>query len=1037
MRRKRWRFFVAVRRFFKNKLLPEVFLRLQTKVWCYTNKAWVGRVLDIKSAQADLVRVAASSLVRYFLRPQTKVWCYTNKAWVGRLLDIKSAQADLVRVAASSLVRYFFKKSNKLLAMRKKFPPLPLFIMALFIAWGIISSPVFSQVQPPNGQVLIEQGRKLYEAGELSTAVTILQQAVDAMLAKKDKLGEAIALSNLSLAFKQLGQWEKAEMAIAQSLQILTTSQNTPNSASVFAQTLEIQGNLQLELGKAELALDTWKQAENIYKKAGDELGKTRSLINQSIAQQALGQYLQSRTTLKEMYHRLEKQPDSLVKATALRSLGDVVQLIGNLEESLEVLLESRDIAEKLQSPPEISAALLSLGNIYTALGNRESHHDTTTIEEYTPLQYLSVFSQNQKSITFYEKAAQYYSESATISTSPLGQIKAQLNHLSMLLSLQKWSQAQQLSSDIQLKLTKIPPSRTAIYAQIHLAESLVYLKQATSADIPSWKEIAESLATAIQEARSIDDKRSEAYALGALGGLYLKTEDIPNAQKLTEQALIQAQAIKAKDIAYLWQWQLGQILKIKGDMSGAIAFYTQAVDTLKFLRNDLIALNPDVQFTFRDNVEPVYRQLVDLLLQPPEGMGRGGGAISGAISGAGGEEFCPMTNAHCPMPHAQFSVSQDNLKQARNVIEALQLSELENFFREACLQEKPKQIDDVVDKIDSTAAVIYPIILKDRIEIILKLPNQSQLSHYTTYKKATEVEITLDKLGQYLKEPDRINDVKKLSQELYGWLIKPLEVDLAKMNMNTLVFVLDGSLRNIPMSVLYDKKQKQYLIQKYAIALAPGLQLIDPKPLRRRELNVLIAGVSEQREIEGRSFAPLNNVVVELEKIHSAIPKSKELINRTFTKTNVQNKIKEAPFTVVHIATHGEFSSNAEKTFILTWERLLKVKDFDNLLRLRNTSDRAIELLVLSACQTASGDKRATLGLAGIAVRAGARSTLATLWSVEDQSTAELMNQFYKHLADTRETKAEALRQAQLALLAKYQTPYFWAPYVLVGNWL
>ena len=914
---------------------------------------------------------------------------------------------------------------NKLLAeirnkRHKKSFPLPLFLMALFLVWGIISSPVFSQAQPANGEVLIQQGRKLYNAGELSTAVTILQQAASSLRTKGDKLGQAIALSNLSLAFKQLGQWEKAEMAIAQSLQILTTSQNTPNSASVFAQTLEIQGNLQLELGKPELALDTWKQAENIYAKTGDEVGKTRSLINQSIAQQALGKYLLSRMTLEGMYPRLQKQPDSLVKATALRSLGDVVQLIGDLKLSLKVLLESRDIAEKLQSPPEISAALLSLGNIYAALGNRESHQDTTTIEEYTPLYYVStsVFTKDPVALKFYQQAAQYYLEAANKSTSPLGQIQAQLNRLSMLLELQQWSQAQQLSSEIQLKLTKIPPSKTTISAQINLAQSLVYLKQATNADIPSWKEIAQSLATAIQQARSIDDKRSEAYGLGALGGLYLKTQDVPNAQKLTQQALIQAQAIKAQDIAYLWQWQLGQILKIKGDINGAIAFYTQAVDTLKFLRNDLIALNPDVQFSFRDNVEPVYRQLVDLLLQPVGERGN-------------------ISSLPFPPPQiAQFSVSQDNLKQARNVIEALQLSELENFFREACLQAKPKQIDDVVDKIDQTAAVIYPIILKDRIEIILKMPNQTQLRHYTTYKQAKEVELKLDKLGQSLREPDRIKDVQKLSQQLYTWLIQPLEVDLAHMKIETLVFVLDGSLRNIPMSILYDEKQKQYLIQKYAIALAPGLQLIDPKPFQRRELNVLIAGISEQRQIEGRSFPPLKNVVLELDKIHSLIPKSQELLNQSFTKTNVQNKIQKAPFRVLHIATHGEFSSNADKTFILTWEGLLKVKDFDNLLRLPNQRDRAIELLVLSACQTASGDKRATLGLAGIAVRAGARSTLATLWSVEDQSTAELMNQFYQELAQGK-TKAEALRHAQLELLNKYQNPYFWVPYVLVGNWL
>lgn len=141
-------------------------------------------------------------------------------------------------------------------------------------------------------------------------------------------------------------------------------------------------------------------------------------------------------------------------------------------------------------------------------------------------------------------------------------------------------------------------------------------LKQATNADIPSSKEIAQMLATSVQQARSMDDGRSVAYGLGALGGLYLENQDISNAQKLTQEALMVAQAIKAGDIGYLWQWQLGYILRIQGDMTGAIANYTEAVNTLKYLRNDLITLNPDVQFSFRDNIEPVYRQLVDLLLQ-------------------------------------------------------------------------------------------------------------------------------------------------------------------------------------------------------------------------------------------------------------------------------------------------------------------------------------------------------------------------------------------------------------------------------------
>ncbi|WP_375453112.1 CHAT domain-containing protein [uncultured Nostoc sp.] len=880
----------------------------------------------------------------------------------------------------------------------------------LLSVWGI-STPAFSEFTQtqPNAQLLVEQGRKLYETGQLSEAVIILQQATDAFNLQKNELGKAMALSNLSLVFKQLGQWKKAEATITQSLNLLKNSQlKTQNFAIILAQTLDIQGNLQLELGRTEQALDSWKQSANTYAQAGDEVGITRSLINQSMAEQALGLYRQARTTLEELQPRLKQQPNSLVKATALRSFGDVLQLVGDLEPSFKVLQQSRDIAKKLQSPSEISATLLSLGNTALALGNRQiSQQDNISFENYTPLHCINR-PVSTESLKFYQQAAQFYEEAVTTATSPLSQIQAELNHLSVLLKLQQWSQAKKLSSQIQVKLAKIPPSHTANYAQINFAQNLVCLKQATNTDISSWKEIAQILATSVQQARSMDDERSVAYGLGALGGLYLENQDISNAQKLTQEALMVAQAIKAGDIGYLWQWQLGYILRIQGDVTGAIANYTEAVNTLKYLRNDLITLNPDVQFSFRDNIEPLYRQLVDLLLQP-----------SSTVS-------------------SKESISQKNLKQTRGILETLQLAELENFFREACLKGVPEQIDEVVDKTDGTAAVIYPIILADHLDIILKLPNQTELSHYTINKTSRDVEIILEKLQKYLREPDRINDVKKLSQQVYNWLIQPLEIELERMNIKTLVFVLDGDLRNIPMAVLYDQKHQKYLIQKYAISLAPGLQLVEPKSLQKVQINGLIAGVSEQRQIEGRSFAKLKNVEVELQQIQSAIPRNAELFNQAFTKINLQNQIKKIPYTVVHIATHGEFSSNADKTFILTWEQLLKAKDFDNLIRLSGLRESsAIELLVLSACETAQGDKRATLGLAGIAVRAGARSTLATLWAVDDKSTAQFMSQFYQELENSKVTKAEAVRRAQIQLLTDYEIPYLWAPYILVGNWL
>jgi CHAT domain-containing protein len=272
-----------------------------------------------------------------------------------------------------------------------------------------------------------------------------------------------------------------------------------------------------------------------------------------------------------------------------------------------------------------------------------------------------------------------------------------------------------------------------------------------------------------------------------------------------------------------------------------------------------------------------------------------------------------------------------------------------------------------------------------------------------------------------------------RLSQQVYDWLIRPVETLLAESEVKTLVFVPDGSLRNLPMAALYDGKQ--YLVEKYSIALSQGLQLLQPRSLIREQLKALTAGLTESRQ----GFPALPGVASELNQIASEV-RSELLLNQQFTKKILEDQIQTTSFPIIHLATHGQFSSKAEETFLLTWDGRIDVKDLDRLLRTRERENiNPIELLVLSACQTATGDKRATLGLAGLAVRSGARSTLATLWSVEDRSTARLMTEFYRELTQTEVSKAEALRQAQLTLLKKsnYQHPFYWAPFILIGNWL
>ena len=252
-----------------------------------------------------------------------------------------------------------------------------------------------------------------------------------------------------------------------------------------------------------------------------------------------------------------------------------------------------------------------------------------------------------------------------------------------------------------------------------------------------------------------------------------------------------------------------------------------------------------------------------------------------------------------------------------------------------------------------------------------------------------------------------------------------------------TLVFVLDTELRNIPMAVLYDQKNKEYLVEKeYSLSVLPTSQLFNLRPSSEK-LKILAGGISEALEVENRKFEAIN-AKDELSQI-SELASTQSLLNQQFNQKALQQKLKNEDFSVLHLATHGNFSSDPEQTYILAYNELLRPNDINRLLSGENQQLNRIELLVLSACQTASGDNRATLGLAGLAVRAGADSTLATLWKVNDEFTIKLIKRFYQELK-TGISKAEALHRAQKALVftGKYRNElYDWGAYILVGNWL
>jgi CHAT domain-containing protein len=274
-------------------------------------------------------------------------------------------------------------------------------------------------------------------------------------------------------------------------------------------------------------------------------------------------------------------------------------------------------------------------------------------------------------------------------------------------------------------------------------------------------------------------------------------------------------------------------------------------------------------------------------------------------------------------------------------------------------------------------------------------------------------------------------------AQAIYKLLFIPIKKYLP--DSGTLVFVVDTYFQNLPLAMLNDGKN--FLISHYSISTASSSEFWESQSKSLQPMNALIAGLYEVSPSLKNSVVPKNfNVLSEVKteiasiKINTA-PSSKLLLNSKFTSDNFQKQMEENIFKIVHISTHAQFSSDSEKTFILAWDVPIAVKQLKFLLKAERSG---IDLLVLSACQTAKGDRRSTLGIAGIASQAGAKSTVASLWLVEADSTAQLMSEFYKGLENGM-TKAEALRQAQLKLSSnpKYSHPYFWAGFILVGNWL
>lgn len=739
-------------------------------------------------------------------------------------------------------------------------------------------------------------------------------------------------------------------------------------------------------IGALEDSVVHWKKAEAFFAQSKNSAGQIETKIHLAAVYYALGQTRLAAETLMRAQD-LASPKDQKQLAQIKAGLGAIYILaspprrdhsthgeMSDHEDMAEATLkESIKLARAAKAPLVQAMALNNLGNLYSY---RNKYDDA--LKEY--------------------RAAH---ELATANGDPALASQTSLNLARNALDSGDYENAKGWAERVVAAATKLQDTHEKAYQLLGAGRifNQVFL-DAPDHDNNLRLRAFETFQRAAAVGEAIGDKRALSYARGYEGELYEGEKKYDEALRLTREAIFLAQSLNAPDALYRWQWQTGRLLHAKHDDMAAIAAYRRAVETLQLIRHD-VALrygNPNAHSSFRDVAGAIYFQLADLLLQ-----------------------------------RADFAADAADLNktllEARDCVELLKSAELEDYFQDECVNLLKSKIKGV-ERVSGSAAVVYIIPLPDRTEMLVSLSSglrriKSPATEAELNSVAHAFRVNLEKRTTY--------EYLDQAKQLYDWLIKPLEPLLKSPGLDTLVFIPDGALRNIPMAALYDGDK--YLIQKYAVAVTPGLTLMEPRRFNKENIEMVANGLSDG--VQG--FSPLRYVPQELKSLKRLFGGT-ELMNSQFVKANIEKEFGEQNYSIVHIASHGHFDADAKKTFLLTFDSKLNLDELEQLIRPSQLRDKPVELLTLSACQTAAGDDRAALGLAGVAIKAGARSAFATLWFVNDESSSSLVTYFYTQLRDHPDiSKAKALQAAQIKLLSdqRYAHPCYWAPYLIIGNWL
>jgi len=739
---------------------------------------------------------------------------------------------------------------------------------------------------------------------------------------------------------------------------------------SLSYQSLMQEGSDAFRRGAFERAVELWQEAVRSSHEAGHLVEESDARLALAQAYLSLGFHTRAAQDLDVALVLSQGSKDRGRQAAAMELLGQTYLAGGRPDAALEILQQAKPLAHDVGDLRLTASIVHSLAAVQSTL------------------------KQDQDASASYAEARRL---AASVHAEPL-LATSTINGGKTALRMGAWQEARKLFDEALTLVHRFSNSHDKAYNLISIGlgfETLHTQLPDTAGRL--HVQAAQVLEEAGAVAKSVGDPRAASYAFGHRGHLYELDRRYDETLLLTRLAIGYAQQVHAPESLYQWEWQLGRVLNDQDKIDQAILSYQRAADLVQTLRPEMAAGAALTAASFREASGRLYFELADVLLR------------------RSGLTTIPQE-------------AQPYLLKAREAIELFKTAELRDYFADECVdafQAHQTKLEDVSHQ----AAIIYPIILPNRTELLVSLPDG--MHRITVSVKQEELKEEALAFRRVLQKETTREYLRK-GQHLYDLLLRPLEPELAKFDITTLVIVPDGPLRLIPFSALHDGKQ--FLIAKYALATTPGLNLTDPKPLSRERIQVLSAGLTEG--VQG--FPALPNAAGELEAI-GGLYKTHQFLNTEFRVPQLEREMKENQFTIVHIASHGKFERDAKKSFLLTFDEKLTMDRLSQIVGFFRFRDQPLELLSLSACQTAAGDDRAALGLAGIAIKAGARSALATLWFVNDEASSALVIEFYRQLKNPSLSKAQALRQAQLKLMENpdFQHPIYWAPFLLLNNWL